>query len=124
MANYGQCVWWAAKRWVEEKVDPGTLFPFYPPSPQAVNVKKIDYNYQPKKYDVLVNYDPNNASELGHYGFVEKVEDDKVYITQFNWIKPGEVYNHVLKAWNRNATSLFYSGTFDNKYYFKYYYRK
>jgi hypothetical protein len=27
MANYGQCVWWAAKRWVEE-VDSKTLFPF------------------------------------------------------------------------------------------------
>ena len=122
VANYGQCVWWAAKRWVEE-VDSKTLFPFYPPSPEAVNVKTIDFNYQPKEYDVLINYKPGGPPE--HYGFIEKVEGDKVYITQFNFIKPGEVYNHVPpRTWNKNATNLFYSGTFDNRYYFKYYYRK
>ena len=120
VANYGQCVWWVAKRWVEE-VDPVTLFPFYPPSPQDVNVIKIDSNYQPKRFDILIDYKPG---ELGHYGFVEKVDGNKVYITQFNFILPGEVYNYILRAWNGNATNLFYSGTFDNRYYFKYYYRK
>jgi len=123
VANYGQCVWWAAKRWAEE-VDPVTLFPFYPPSPQAVNVKNIDSNYQPKKYDVLINYDPKNTIELGHYGFVEKIEGEKVYITQFNWMKPGEVYSYISRAWNKNATNLFYSNNFYEEYYFKYYYRK
>ncbi len=121
VANYGQCVWWTAKRWVEE-VDSKTLFPFYPPSPEAVNVKTIDSNYQPKKYDVLINYKPGGPPE--HYGFVEKVEGDKMYISQFNWIKPGEVYNYIIRTWNGNTTSLFYSGTFDDKYYFKYYYRR
>jgi hypothetical protein len=123
VANYGQCVWWAAKRWVEE-VDSKTLFPFYPPSPQPVNVKIIDSNYKPKKYDVLINYDPNNVSELGHYGFVEKIEGDKIYITQFNWITPGEVYNYVPKTWSGKAVNLFYSNNPSNEYYFKYYYRK
>ena len=123
VTNYGQCVWWTAKIWVEE-VDSKTLFPFYPPSPEAVNVKTIDSNYQPEKYDVLINYNTNKVSELGHYGFVEKVEGDKVYISQFNWIKPGEVYNHVPMTWNGNATNFFYSNNFYDEYYFKYYYRK
>jgi len=121
MANYGQCIWWAAKRWVEE-VDSKTLFPFYPPSPQAVNVKTIDSNYQPQKYDILINYKPGGPPE--HYAFVEKVEGDQVYITQFNFIPPGEVYNYVLRTWNRNATNLFYSNNPSGEYYFKYYYRK
>jgi len=121
--NYGQCVWWTAKRWVEE-VDSKTLFPFYPPSPQGLNVIKIDSNYQPKRFDVLIDYDPRQARELGHYGFVEKVEGDKMYISQFNWIKPGEVYNYVLRAWEGKATDLYYSNTPNEKYYFKYYYRK
>ena len=123
MANYGQCVWWAAKRWIEE-VDSKTLFPFYPPSPQAVNVKTIDSNYQPKKYDVLINYDPKNTSELGHYAFVEKTEGDQLYITQFNWMKPGEVYNYISRAWKGKATDLYYSNNPNEEYYFKYYYRK
>ena len=123
VANYGQCVWWAAKRWVEE-MDPKTLFPFYPPAPEAVNVKKIDSNYQPKKFDILIDYDPRQASELGHYGFVEKVDDNSVYITQFNFIPPGEVYNHILRTWKGNATNLFYSNNFLDEYYFRYYYRK
>ena len=123
VANYGQCVWWTAKRWVEE-VDSKTLFPFYPIFPEVVNVKIIDSNYQPKKYDVLINYDPNNVSELGHYGFVEKVDGDKMYISQFNWIKPGEVYNYIIRTWNGNATNLFYSYNPSDRYYFKYYYRK
>ncbi len=121
VANYGQCVWWAAKRWVEE-VDAKTLFPFYPPSPQAVNVKIIDSNYKPKKYDVLINYKPGGPPE--HYGFVEKVEGDKMYISQFNWITPGEVYNYVPRTWNEKAVNLFYSNNFYDEYYFKYYYRK
>jgi len=121
VANYGQCVWWAAKRWVEE-VDSKTLFPFYPSSPQAFNVKTIDSNYQPKKYDVLINYNPGGPPE--HYGFIEKVDGDKVYITQFNFIPPGEVYNHILRAWNGNARSLYYSNNPHDEYYFKYYYRK
>jgi len=123
VANYGQCVWWTAKRWVEE-VDSKTLFPFYPIFPEAVNVKTIDSNYRPKKYDVLINYDPNNVSELGHYGFVEKVDGDKMYISQFNFIKPGEVYNYIIRTWNGKATNLFYSYNPSDKYYFKYYYRK
>ncbi|MBA7584994.1 hypothetical protein ES708_26963 [subsurface metagenome] len=123
VANYGQCVWWTAKRWVEE-VDSKTLFPFYPPSPQDINVIKIDSNYQPEKYDVLINYNPNKIIELGHYSFVEKVDGDKVYIAQFNWMKPGEVYNYIPRAWNRSATNLFYSNNPSDKYYFKYYYRK
>ena len=122
VANYGQGIWWAAKRWVEEVSS--KLFPFYPPSPQSFNVKIIDSNYQPKKYDVLINYDPTQAGELGHYGFVEKVEADKVYITQFNWMIPGEVYSYALRTWNRNATNLFYSNIPSIEYYFKYYYRK
>jgi len=121
VANYGQCVWWAAKRWVEE-VDAKTLFPFYPPSPQAVNVKIIDSNYKPKEYDVLIKYKPGGPPE--HYGFVEKVEGDKMYISQFNWIKPGEVYNYIIRTWNGNATKLFYSCNPSDKYYFKYYYRR
>jgi hypothetical protein len=121
VANYGQCVWWAAKRWVEE-VDAKTLFPFYPPSPQAVNVKIIDSNYKPKKYDVLINYKLGGPPE--HYSFVEKVEGDKMYISQFNWIKPGEVYNYIIRTWNGNATNLFYSYNPSDKNYFKYYYRK
>jgi len=125
MANYGQCVWWAAKRWAEE-VDPVTLFPFYPPSPspQAVNVKTIDSNYQPQKYDVLINYNPKITSELGHYAFVEKVEGDQVYITQFNWMKPGEIYNYISRTWKGKATDLYYSNNPNEEYYFKYYYRK
>jgi len=122
MANYGQCVWWAAKRWVEE-VDSKILFPFYPPSPQDVNVIKIDSNYQPQKYDILINYDPKNTIELGHYAFVEKVEGDQVYITQFNWMKPGEVYNHISRPWKGNAPDLYYSNNPNEEYYFKYYYR-
>ena len=121
VANYGQCVWWTAKRWVEE-VDAKTLFPFYPPSPQAVNVKIIDSNYKPKKYDVLINYNPGGPPE--HYGFVEKVEGNKMYISQFNWIKPGEVYNYIIRTWNGNVTNLFYSYNPSDKNYFKYYYRK
>jgi len=121
VANYGQCVWWAAKRWVEE-VDSKILFPFYPPSPESVNVKKIDSNYQPKRFDVLINYNPGGPPE--HYGFVEKVDGDKTYITQFNWIKPGEVYNYIIRTWNGNVTSLFYSNNFYEEYYFKYYYRR
>jgi len=120
VANYGQCVWWAAKRWVEE-VDPVTLFPFYPLSPQAVNVKIIDSNYQPKRFDILIDYKPG---ELGHYGFVEKVDGDKLYITQFNFIPPGEVYNHVLRPWEGKAADLYYSNNPNEEYYFKYYYRK
>jgi len=122
VANYGQCVCWTAKRWVEE-VDSKTLFPFYPPSPQAVNVIKIDSNYQPKRFDILIDYDPRQTGELGHYGFVEKVEGDKVHITQFNFIPPGEVYNYILRAWNENETDLYYSNNPNDKYYFKYYYR-
>jgi hypothetical protein len=122
VANYGQCVWWAAKRWVEE-VDSKTLFPFYPLSPEKVNVKKIDKDYQPKEYDILINYDPNTGKP-DHYGFVEKVDGDQVYITQFNWIKPGEVYSYVLRTWNRNETNLYYSNNFYDEYYFKYYYRR
>ena len=121
VANYGQCVWWTAKRWVEE-VDAKTLFPFYPPSPEAVNVKTIDSNYQPEKYDVLINYKPGGPPE--HYGFVEKVNGDKMYISQFNFIKPGEVYNYIIRTWNGKATNLFYSNNFYDEYYFKYYYRK
>jgi len=123
VANYGQCVWWVAKRWVEE-VDSKTLFPFYPPSPEAVNVKTIDSNYQPKRFDVLIDYDPRQTGELGHYGFVEEIEGDKMYISQFNWIKPGEVYNYIIRTWNKNATNLFYSYNPSGEYYFKYYYRK
>jgi len=104
-------------------VDAKTLFPFYPPSPQDVNVIKIDSNYQPKRYDVLIDYDPRQTGELGHYGFVEKIEGDKMYISQFNWIKPGEVYNYIIRTWNGNATNLFYSYNPSDKYYFKYYYR-
>ena len=123
VANYGQCVWWAAKRWVEE-VDSQNLFPFYPSSPEAVNVKKIESesDYQPKTFDILINYDP--GGQPGHYGFVEKVEGDKIYITQFNFIQPGEVYNHILRVWKGNATNLFYSNFPHEKYYFKYYYRR
>ena len=120
MANYGQCVWWAAKRWVEE-VDSKTLFPFYPPSPQAVNVKTIDSNYQPKRFDILIDYKPG---ELGHYGFVEKVEGDQIYITQFNWMKPGEVYNHISRPWKGKVIELYYSNNPNDEYYFKYYYRR
>ena len=123
VANYGQCVWWAAKRWVEE-VDSKTLFPFYPASPQDVNVIKIDSNYHPKRFDILIDYDPRQTGELGHYDFVEKIEGDKMYISQFNWIKPGEVYNYIIRTWNGNATNLFYSYNPSNEYYFKYYYRK
>ena len=121
VANYGQCVWWTAKRWVEE-VDSKTLFPFYPPSPQDVNIIKINSNYQPKRFDILINYIPGGPPE--HYGFVEKVEGDKMYISQFNWIKPGEVYNYIIRTWNGNATNLFYPYNPSNEYYFKYYYRK
>jgi len=121
VANYGQCVWWAAKRWVEE-VDSKDLFPFYPSSSDMKGVKPIESNYQPKKYDVLIDYIP--GGQPGHYGFVEKVDGDQVYITQFNWIKPGEVYSYVLRTWNRNATNFFYSNNPSNEYYFKYYYRK
>ena len=121
VANYGQCVWWAAKRWVEE-VDPVTLFPFYPPSTEMNNVKKIDKNYQPKRFDVLINYDPNiPIPKPEHYGFVEKVDRKQVYITQFNW--NDEVYNYIIRTWNKNATNLFYSNNFYEEYYFKYYYR-
>ena len=123
VANYGQCVWWTAKRWVEE-VDPQNLFPFYPPSSQMASVKPIDNNYQPRKYDVLIDYNPDKAKELGHYAFVEEVEQDLVYISQFNFIEPGEVYNHVPRYWNGNAKSLYYSLNPHEKYYFKYYYRE
>jgi len=123
VANYGQCVWWVAKRWAEE-VDPMALFPFYPSSPEKVNVRKIDKDYQPKDFDILINYDPMQVEKLGHYGFVEKVDGDQVYITQFNWIKPGEVYNYLPRVWNRNVTNLFYSNNPSDGYYFKYYYRK
>ena len=121
VANYGQCVWWAAKRWVEE-VDSQNLFPFYPPSPDSVNVKKIESDYQPEKYDILIDYIP--GGQPGHYGFVEKVEGYLVYITQFNFIPPGEVYNHVLRPWNGNAKSLYYSNNPNDEYCFKYYYRR
>jgi hypothetical protein len=120
VANYGQCIWWAAKRWIEE-VDSKTLFPFYPPSPQDVNVIKIDSNYQPKRFDILIDYKPG---ELGHYGFVEKVDGDQVYITQFNFIPPGEVYNHISRAWKGKAIEFYYSNNPNEEYYFKYYYRK
>ena len=130
VANYGQCVWWVAKRWVEE-VDSKTLFPFYPPSPESVNVITIDSNYQPKRFDVLIDYDPRQTGELGHYGFVEKIEGDKMYISQFNWIKPGEVYNYVIRRWGGKATDLYYSNNSNTvdpstgeRYYFKYYYRR
>jgi len=123
VANYGQCVWWAAKRWVEE-VDSQNLFPFYPSSIKAANIEPIGSDYQPKECDVLIDYNPDKAIELGHYGFVEKVEDDKIYITQFNWIKPGEVYNYVEGKWREGATDLFYSNNPSNEYYFNYYYRK
>jgi len=123
VANYGQCVWWAAKRWVEE-VDSKNMFPFYPPSPQTANVIKIesDPDYQPKKYDILIDYIP--GGQPGHYGFVEKVEGDQVYITQFNFIPPGEVYNYVPRFWNGNPKTIYYSINPHNEYYFKYYYRK
>jgi len=122
VANYGQCVWWAAKRWVEE-VDSQNLFPFYPSSPEAVNVKKIESesDYQPKTFDILIDYIP--GGQPGHYGFVEKVEDDLAYITQFNFIPPGEVYNYVPRTWKGKATDLYYSTNPNEEYYFKYYYR-
>jgi len=122
VANYGQCVWWAAKRWVEE-VDSRNLFPFYPSSPQMANVRKIesDPDYQPKRFDILIDYIP--GGQPGHYGFVEKVDEDLVYISQFNFIEPGEVYNHVPRFWNGNPKSLYYSLYPHNEYYFKYYYR-
>ena len=125
VANYGQCVWWAAKRWVEE-VDSKTLFPFYPPSPEKVNVRKIDKDYQPEEFDILINYDPTQAWKLGHYGFVEKVDKDKdeiyIIITQFNFIP--EAYNYIERKWARKATNLYYSNNLNKEYYFKYYYRK
>ena len=121
VANYGQCVWWAAKRWVEE-VDSQNLFPFYPLSPQTANVKTIDLDYKPKQYDILIDYIP--GGQPGHYGFVEKVEDDLLYITQFNFIPPGEVYNSISRFWNKNPKSLYYSLNPSNEYYFKYYYRR
>ena len=123
VANYGQCVWWAAKRWVEE-VDSKNLFPFYPPSSQTANVIKIesDPNYQPERFDILIDYIP--GGQPGHYGFVEKVDKDLVYISQFNFIEPGEVYNHISRFWNGKATNLFYSINPSNEYYFRYYYRK
>ena len=123
VANYGQCVWWAAKRWAEE-VDSQNLFPFYPPSPQTANVIKIesDPNYQPERFDILIDYIP--GGQPGHYGFVEKVDEDLVYITQFNFIEPGEVYNYVSRFWNGNPKTLYYSINPHNEYYFKYYYRK
>jgi hypothetical protein len=120
VANYGQCVWWAAKRWVEE-VDFQKLFPFYPTAPQTANVKIVDLNYKPKQYDILIDYIP--GGQPGHYAFVEKVEDDLVYISQFNFIPPGEVYNHIPRFWNGNPKSLYYSLNPHNEYYFKYYYR-
>ena len=123
VANYGQCVWWAANRWVEE-VDSQSLFPFYPPpSSDMKGVKSIDSNYQPKQYDIFIDYNPEQASKLGHYAFVEKVEDDLVYITQFNFIPPGEVYNSISRFWSGNPKSLYYSLNPNNEYYFKYYYR-
>jgi len=121
VANYGQCIWWVANRWVEE-VDSQKLFPFYPPSPDSVNVKKIDSNYRPKEYDILIDYIP--GGQPGHYGFVEKVEGDQVYITQFNWVKPGEVYNYISRAWKGKTTDLYYSNNPSDEYYFRYYYRK
>jgi len=123
VANYGQCVWWAAKRWAEE-VDSQNLLPFYPTSSVMKEVKPIDSNYQPKPYDVLIEYNPEQASKLGHYAFVEKVEEDLVYISQFNFIPPGEVYNSISRFWNKNPKSLYYSINPSNEYYFKYYYRK
>jgi len=121
VANYGQCVWWAAKRWVEE-VDFQNLFPFYPSSPQTANVKIIDLNYKPKQFDILIDYIP--GGQPGHYAFVEKIEDDLLYISQFNFIPPGEVYNSISRFWNGNPKSLYYSLNPSNEYYFKYYYRK
>jgi len=121
VANYGQCVWWAAKRWVGE-VDSQNLFPFYPSSPQVANVRKIESDYQPERFDILIDYIP--GGQPGHYGFVEKVEGDKMYISQFNWMKPGEIYNYIIRTWNGKATNLFYSYNPSNEYYFKYYYRR
>lgn len=37
------------------------------------------------------------------------IEDDLVYINQFNFILSGEVYNQVLRPWNGNPQSLYYS---------------
>ena len=121
VANYGQCVWWAAKRWAEE-VDSQNLFPFYPSSPQVANVRKIESDYQPERFDILIDYIP--GGQPGHYGFVEKVDEDLVHITQFNFIKPGEVYNHISRFWNGNPKTLYYSNNPSDLYYFKYYYRK
>jgi len=121
VANYGQCVWWTAKRWVGE-VDSQNLFPFYPSSPQVANVRKIESDYQPERFDILIDYIP--GGQPGHYGFVEKVDEDLVHITQFNFIKPGEVYNYISRFWNGNPKTLYYSINPHNEYYFKYYYRK
>jgi predicted secreted protein len=121
VANYGQCVWWAAKRWVEE-VDSQKLFPFYPTSPQTANVKTIDLHYKPEQYDILIDYIP--GGKPGHYGFVEKVEEDLVYISQFNFIPPGEVYNLISRDWKDNPKDLYYSNNRHDEYYFEYYYRR
>ncbi len=121
VANYGQCVWWAAKRWTEEVGS--NLFPFYPQRSNMGKVKSLDNTYTPQQYDVLINYDLDNAHALGHYAFIEKVEDDLTYISQYNFIPPGEVYNVIPRFWSGNPKSLYYSLNPHNEYYFRYYYR-
>lgn len=138
-ANYGQCVWWAAKRWVE-KVSTEKFFPFYPYQGDKEDMKgvtEITKAYQPKQYDILINYNPsieNLAARTEHYAFVEKVEKvkgDKVYkvhISQFNFISD-QIYNHIERTWEKDkstAKDLYYTkynSSDSNKYYFKYYYR-
>ena len=128
VANYGQCIWWTAKRWVEE-VDSQNLFPFYPSSPQMASIKSIDQGYRPEQYDILIDYIP--GGQPGHYAFVEKVEEDKieedlVYISQFNFIPPGEVYNSISRSWSSDDPKSLYYSLYRNsrdEFYFKYYYR-
>ncbi len=107
IANFGQCVWWAARRRYEETgklVSDGALYPSAEYKTQGL--QKITPQYKPQKGDIII---ADDGKKSGHWAFVEEVKDyrnpsngksyKQLRISQFNFeVNNGytETYSEVI----------------------------
>lgn len=83
-SSFGQCVWWAIK----QKYDfDRTIItpPFYPHQGMKDNIVFITSEYKPQEGDIIVDNRPDNNGFKQHYAFIEKIENNRIKISQFNY---------------------------------------